>query len=77
MVQQFPTCLLGVPDLIPVPDLTSLCSPCLFLVTLTMTLSEGEAGMETLIAMTLEASHGVDAATMGTEAGLGLTFIFV
>lgn len=77
MVQQFLTYLLSVPDLIPVPDFTSLCSPCLFLVTLTMALSEGGAGMETLIAMTLEASHCVDTATMGTEAGLGLTFILI
>lgn len=42
-----------------------------------MTLSEDGAVVETLIAMTLEASHCVDVVTVGTEAGLGLTFILI
>lgn len=42
-----------------------------------MTLGAGGAELETLVAVTLEAAHGVDAAAVGAQAGLGTTFVLI
>lgn len=51
--------------------------PCLSLVTLTMALGEGGAGLEALITVALEAARSVDAAAVGTESGLGAALILI
>lgn len=50
---------------------------CLSLVTLTMALGEGGAGLEALITVALEAARSVDAAAVGTESGLGAALILI
>lgn len=52
-----------------------LCPPCL--ATLTLALGAGRAELEALITVTLEAAHSVDTATVGAQAGLGVTFILI
>lgn len=60
---------------VAVPHAGWLCPPYLGLATLTMALSEGRAGLEALVTVTVEAACGVDAVAIGTEAGLGMAFI--
>lgn len=47
------------------------------LATLTMALGKGRARLEALMTVAPEAARGVDAAAVGTDAGLGAAFIFI
>lgn len=62
---------------VAVPHAGWLCPPYLGLATLTVALSEVRAGLEALVTITAEAACGVDAAAIGTEAGLGMAFIVI
>ena len=62
---------------VAVPHTGWLHPPCLSLAPLTVALGEAGAGLEALVTVTLEAALGVDAAAVGTEAGLGAAFIVI
>ena len=55
--------------------LGELYPPCV--ATLTVALSASGAGLEALVAITLEAARGVDAAAVGTQAGPRVAFVLI
>lgn len=65
------------PTLSPTSGNSQVVMPHWDLVTLTLALGEAGAGLVALITDTMEAAHGVDAAAVGTGAGLGTAFIII
>lgn len=67
----------GGPDPVPTSGNSQVVVPHWDLVTLTLALGEAGAGLVALVTVTMEAAHSVDAAAVGTGAGLGTAFIII
>lgn len=67
---------LGGPDPVPLGSF-QVGVPHWDFVTLTLALGEAGAGLVALVTVAVEAAQGVDAAAIGTGAGLGTAFIII
>ena len=68
---------LGGPNPFPASGSSQVGVPHWDFVTLTLALGEAGAGLVALITVAVEAAHSVDAAAIGTGAGLGTAFIII